>query len=368
MSGTTATTTTASKTACQAAAESNVTIRPACDRAARHAWARYVERAPGGTLFHHPDWCEPVQAVFGHQPVHRIALRDNEVVGILPLIEVRSILAGSLLVSVPYGTYGGILSDDQTARQALGLEAVRLADQRGARSLELRSANGGVERMATDKRYATFVRPLPLRVEELATYLPRQALAAVRQAQAREGLTVQHDTALLRIVWKLYARSMRRLASINYPCRFFESLVERLGRRAWVTVVWRDRRPVAGLLSFVFRDTVYPYFVGVDERVRCTGAANLVYFAVMERAVRAGLRRFDFGRSRKDNTGSFRFKKNQGFDPQTLGYQRYVPAGRTPPNLTPDNPRFSLARRVWPRLPLTLTRPLGAWLAKSIPG
>ncbi len=368
MSGITATTTPVSKTARAAAPAPDVTIRPACDQTARHDWARYAERAPGGTLFHHPDWCETVQAVFGHRPVHRLALRDREVVGVLPLIEVRSILAGKLLVSVPYGTYGGILSDDETARRALASEAMQLADQCEARSLELRSPSGGIEGMAADERYVRFVRQLPLRVEELATYLPRKARAAVRQAQAREGLTVQHDSALLRTVWQLYARSMRRLASINYPYRFFQGLVERLGRRAWVTVVWRDRRPVAGLLSFVFRDTVYPYFVGVDERVRCTGATNFIYFALMERAVRAGLRRFDFGRSRKDNTGSFRFKKNQGFEPQTLGYQRYVPAGRTPPDLTPGNPRFSLARRVWPRLPLGLTRPLGAWLAKSIPG
>jgi FemAB-related protein (PEP-CTERM system-associated) len=367
MNGITATTR-ARKTAHPAAAAFNVTIRPACDRAARHAWARYVEGTPGGTLFHHPDWCETVQAVFGHRPLHQLALRDREVVGVLPLIEVRSVLAGNLLVSVPYGTYGGILSDDQAVQQALAAEAVRLADQCEACSLELRSTSGGVEGMVADERYARFARPLPLRVEELATYLPRKARAAVRQAQAREGLTVQHDTALLRIVWDLYTRSMRRLASINYPYRLFENLVGRLGRRAWVTVVGRDGRPVAGLLTFVFRDTAYPYFVGVDERVRCTGATNLIYFAAMERAVRAGLRHFDFGRSRKNNTGSFRFKKNQGFEPQTLAYQRYVPAGRTPPDLTPGNPRFSLARRIWPRLPLALTRPLGAWLARSIPG
>jgi FemAB-related protein (PEP-CTERM system-associated) len=367
MSGITAITR-ASDAARPAAAESNVTIRPADDCAARQAWAGYVERTPGGTLFHHPDWCDTVEAVFGHQPFHRLALRDNEIVGVLPLMEVRSILAGSLLVSVPYGTYGGVLADDETVREALAAEARRLAEQRKVCSLELRSAVGGLEGMVADERYATFARRLPARAEELGTYLPRKARAAVRQAQAREGLTVQHDNALLRVVWELYARSMHRLASINYPYRFFEDLVERLGRRAWVTVIWRDRRPVAGLLTFIFRETVYPYFVGVDERIRCTGATNLIYFAVMEHAVRAGLRQFDFGRSRKDNTGSFRFKKNQGFEPRTLGYQRYVPAGRTPPDLTPDNPRFSLARRIWPRLPLALTRPLGAWLARSIPG
>jgi len=287
---------------------------------------------------------------------------------VLPLFEVRSLLAGKLLVSVPYATYGGILGDDEGVRTALASEALGLVNKRGARALELRSASAGVPGLISDERYAVFVRPLPLRVAELATYLPRKARAAVRQAQTRERLSVQHDTALLRTVWRLYTRSMRRLGSINYPYRFFQALVERLATRAWVTVVWKGDRPVAGLLSFVFRDTVYPYFVGVDERIRCTGAANLLYFAVMERAVRTGLHWFDFGRSRRDNIGAFSFKRNQGFEPQTLVYRRYVPAGQTAPDLSPSNPRFSAARRVWPRLPLALTRPLGSWLSRSIPG
>ena len=161
---------------------------------------------------------------------------------------------------------------------------------------------------------------------------------------------------------------MRRLASLSYPFRFFRELLERLGENAWVTTVWRGRRPIAGLLSFVHRDTVMPYFVGVDERVSCTGTANLLYAAVMERAVGCGLRRFDFGRTRSDNVGPCSFKRNQGFKPVTLGYQRYVPPGREPPDLTPTNPRFALARRIWPRLPLALTRVMGSWLAKSVPG
>jgi FemAB-related protein (PEP-CTERM system-associated) len=368
MNATTTTTTRATEFRVDEARPSGITIQTVSDEATRRSWSDYVERSSGGTLFHHPDWCDTVQAVFRHRPLHRVALRGDRVVGLLPLFEVRSWLAGRLLVSIPYATYGGILGEDETVRAALVSAALRLAHQRRARSLELRSATGGIRGLTNDERYVVFVRQLPLRVDELATYLPRKARAAARQARDREGLTVRHDATQVPVVWRLYARSMRRLSSINYPLRFFEALVERLGRRAWVTLVYRDERPIVGLLSFVFRDTVYPYFVGVDERARCTGATNLVYLAVMERAVRSGLHWFDFGRSRKDNRGAFSFKRNQGFEPRTLGYQRYAPAGQQPPDLTPGNPRFACARRIWPRLPLALTVPLGSWLSRSIPG
>lgn len=367
MTATIATTVTTSRTDANAATDTAVTI-VGHDSATLARWRQYVDRSPAATLFHQPLWCLAVESVFGHRPCHLLAEREGRLVGLLPLMEIRSILAGRLLVSVPYGTYGGLLSDDEAARDALVSTAIELTNQRQARSLELRSQHAAAPGLTCEHRYSAFVRPLPDNPGELATFLPRKSRAAVRQARQREGLRVRHDADQLPLVWRLYSRSMRRLASISYPYRFFSELLERLGESAWVTTVWRGRRPIAGLLSFVHRDTVMPYFVGVDERVSYTGTANLLYASVMERAVECGLRRFDFGRTRSDNVGPCSFKCNQGFSPVTLGYQRYVPPGRQPPDLTPTNPRFALARRIWPRLPLALTRVVGSWLAKSVPG
>ena len=343
------------------------TVRPVATPADRAAWAAYVDTQPAGTLFHHPTWSNVVERVFGHTPQHRLAWRGGHVVGVLPLLEVHSLIAGTLLVSVPYGTYGGILADDADTCGVLTAAARELVSERRARLLDLRSATANAPDLPCDERYAAFTRPLPVDLPGLQTFLPRKARAAARQAVQREGLTVTHDHRLLRTVYDMYARSMRRLGSINYPYRFFTELAAELGLRAWVSVVWRGTTPAAGLLSFVYRDTVLPHFVGVDERVEAPGATNLLYFATMERAVKAQLAYFDFGRSRISNTGPFEFKRNQGFAPRTLGYQRYSPTQRTP-DLSPTNPRFATVRRLWPYLPLGLTRPLGAWLARSIPG
>ncbi len=71
---------------------------------------------------------------------------------------------------------------------------------------------------------------------------------------------------------------------------------------------------------------------------------------------------------RVDNSGSYNFKKNQGFEPTLLGYQFDMPNGGPLPNLTPSNRKFHFAQQVWKKLPLALTRPLGSWLSASIPG
>jgi FemAB-related protein (PEP-CTERM system-associated) len=357
------------------AARPSVIVQAVEDTATRTAWARYAALASGASVFHQPDWCGAVARTFGHRPLHLLATRVARVVGILPLMEVDSLIGGRLHVSVPYGTYGGLLADDDEVAAVLAARAVQVAQARGARVLELRSAVAGVPDFERVPGYLGFLRQLPRRADDVPAFLPKRARAAARHARDRDGIRVEHVISAaqeqwhaLRLVWQLYCRSMRRLGSVNYPYQFFAELVARFGERAWITVAWRGPRPVAGTLSFVFRETIMPYILGVDERLPSDGVANLLYWEVMERAVRRGLRYFDYGRSRADNTGAVGFKKNQGFEPRPLGYQRYVPPGQRPPDLKPSNPRFAAARRVWRRLPLCVTRTVGAWAAASLPG
>lgn len=336
--------------------------------AAEATWRRYIAAHPQATVFHDPHWCAAVAEVFGHRPCHLQATRRGRVVGLLPLMQVDSLLAGRLLISVPYGTYGGVLADDAAAAAELGAAAADLARQRQARVLELRSATAQVPTLDDVPGYVGFVRSLPLHPNDVPAFLPKRARAAARHARDRDGVTVQHDARQLATVWQLYCRSMRRIASISYPLRFFKALARRFGTRCWVTVAAQGDRPLCGTLSLVFRDTLMPYVLGADDRVHVDGAANLLYWSVMERAVRSGLHTFDYGRSRADNAGAMGFKKNQGFEPQPLGYQRYVPPGQSAPDLKPTNPRFAAARALWPHLPLGVTRALGAWLSGSLPG
>jgi hypothetical protein len=135
-----------------------------------------------------------------------------------------------------------------------------------------------------------------------------------------------------------------------------------------VQIVRAGRAVVAGLVSFRFGDRFIPYFVGTRGEANGLSASNYLYMTAMRRAVDLGCRVFDFGRTRIDNTGALNFKRFHGFEPVPLGYQRWTAAGHCAADLTPANPRFHLARRVWRRLPVTLCTWMGARLARHIPG
>lgn len=337
---------------------------------------RYVESHNATTLFHTRLWREAVTEAFGHADCSLAAWNDDRVVGVLPLMRVSSRLAGTLLVSVPYAVYGGVLADDNDAAAALLDHVRRLAERLGVQWVDIRSIEPQWPDLPVLSRYVTFRKRLPDDPQRVLAEMPRKARAAARQAREKYGLEARFDDAELPTIWRLYSQSMRRLASPNYPAAFFGALVARTDSatagcerpRHLVQTIWHRGRVIGGLLSFTYGGTMLPYFAGGDERYDKYHPNNFMYLTAMEKAVELGCREFDFGRSRIDNAGSYNFKRFQGFEPTPLHYQYYVPHGGRNPDLHPGNPKLALARRVWPRLPLAVTRPLGAWLAKSIPG
>lgn len=273
-----------------------------------------------------------------------------------------------MLVSVPYAVGGGIVADDNQVASALFEAARDIATDRRCTTIELRSERAAVPDVAVIDRYVGFRRTLPDSPDDVLGWLPRKARAAARNARNKYGLEASFGDEHLRELWELYTISMRRLGSLNYPYSFFEQLVANTPDRHWVCLVCRDGRPVAGLFTFLFRESVIPYFIGTtDEAKRCS-AANLVYLTAMERGVAQGYRAFDFGRSRRENRGSYDFKRFNGFSPRPLQYQTYTLPGSRPQNLTPSNPKFRTARALWKYLPLFVTRSVGARLARHIPG
>lgn len=331
-------------------------------------WDDYVRSHGGATVFHRRAWSEAVEEVYRHRPLHLTAWSDGRMVGLLPLFLVKSALAGRLLVSVPYGTYGGIVADSGDAARALLGAAEDLCRGQRARYLELRHRDANAFGLPEITRYDTFRKPLPESPGEVLPGLPRKTRTAVRRGRKALGEdAVRFGREGLDTVYDLYARTLRRLGSPNYSRRLFHALADRYGDDCVVLVVRDGDDPLAGVVSFIFRDEIVPYFSGCLEAGFEKRANNVLYVRLMEWAVERGLKGFDFNRTRRDNPGPYNFKRHHGFEPQPLHYQVYLNGGSELPNLSPSNWKYALAGRVWRKLPLWLTCPLGGRVTKWLP-
>jgi hypothetical protein len=101
-------------------------------------WEAFVDRCPDATFFHRIGWREVIESVFRHRTHYLVAERGRDIVGVLPLAEIRSRLFGHSLVSLPFCVYGGPAAADSDAERGLIDAASELSRSLDVDHLELR--------------------------------------------------------------------------------------------------------------------------------------------------------------------------------------------------------------------------------------
>ena len=99
-------------------------------------WDAFVYRCPDATFFHRIGWKDVIEECFGHRTHYLLAERGDQIVGVLPLAEVKSFLFGHALVSLPFCAYGGVAAVETEAVAALHGAARELGERRGVDHLE----------------------------------------------------------------------------------------------------------------------------------------------------------------------------------------------------------------------------------------
>lgn len=312
------------------------------------AWEAAVAGIAGSTFFHRFGWRELLCAELGYQDRYLCAIRDGRLVGLLPLLLVRSRLFGSSLTSLPFCSYAGPLAEDSAVVDALIEAAVRTGIDSGVDRVELRGLRSFRPTSPRQQLYFTFRAPIPLQLESLKD-LPQKRRNVLRRAISI-GLRAQISREPDRF-FDLYAENARSHGTPALGRRFFRALVDAFPEDCDILFVTDAAgKDLSAILSFYHAGEVLAYFAGEVPEARATNANDFKYWSLMKHAVGKGCTGFDFGRS-KAGTGSFEFKRLWGFEPWPLQYEfPYLPSGVVPQN-NPTNPRYRLAIEVWRRLP-----------------
>ncbi len=334
------------------------------DAAVASRWDNFVFACPEATFFHRAGWQQVMVEVFGHATHYLYAERDGAIVGVLPLAQVKSMLFGHALVSLPFAVYAGVAASDEEAARALEAEAERIAQQLGAQHLEFRQLQRQHESWPRQELYVTFRKEILPEEEANMLAIPRKQRAMVRKG-IKNGLVATFDPDVERF-FALYADNVHRHGTPALPKRYFQTLRRLFGDDCSVlTVTTAEGQLLSTVLSFYFRDEILPYYAGDDEAARDLAANDFKYWELMRHACARGLKTFDYGRS-KIGTGPYSFKKNWGFEPQPLHYEYRLYKRDAVPQNNPANAKYKLMIETWRKLPLPVANWLGPFVVKSL--
>lgn len=332
------------------------------DANAAAEWNQFVTNA-GGSFCHLNAWRTIMEDVLGHETKYLVARTDNdEAAGLLPLVFVRSRLFGHYLLSMPFLNYGGPLGD-QESRAMLCNEALAMAQARNVDLLELRSRDSAPPGLAVTSRKIAVVLPLAPTVEEMWEERFRSKLRNKIKRPMNHGMEVRFGAQELEPFYEIFAHNMRDLGTPVMPRRWFEKIRDGMSDIAiFASVYWQNQHVASGC-GFLWNGEFELTWSSALREHNPKHPNMLLCWSLMQECIKRGAHTFNFGRSTPDSN-THHFKDQWGGSDIPLPWGMW---GRrtSPPN--PNSPKYRLARGIWSRLPVGVSKRFGPTLARQLP-
>ena len=327
-------------------------------------WDAFVRCHSGSTHCHLFGWKSVIEETFGHECLFLAGRNtDGHLDGVLPLVRVRSRVFGHYLVSMPFLNYGGPLGSEDAVAQ-LTTMASEIARQGSVTVLELRSQQPLNIKLQVSHRKITVLLDLPGDAQQLWDGFKAKLRSQVRRPQ-KEGVEVRFGTNQLDGFYRVFSRRMRDLGTPTLPKRFFEVIAHVFPEDVWFGCAYLGDVPVAAGCGFQWADEFEITWAGSVGRYDRIAPNMLLYWSFMERAIRGGLKRFNFGRC-TPNGGTHRFKQQWGSrDLQLYWYQQVTRKNVSMPS--PTDARYAWGPKVWSKLPVPIANLLGPRVVRFLP-
>ena len=91
-------------------------------------WNGLVEKDPYASVYHLWDWGEALSSTYGYERHYLAATKDGKLIGVLPLVHIKSLFFGNRLISLPFCEYGAPLTDCELDSQETRKVMQKLVD------------------------------------------------------------------------------------------------------------------------------------------------------------------------------------------------------------------------------------------------
>ena len=204
------------------------------------AWQDYVSTHPSAGIYHHIGWKSVIEDAYGHTALYLVVRKDDQVIGILPLILIRSRLFGSSLTSLPYLDHSGIIANDASVEKLLIEKAHELGQKYSVDHIELRQLKASEGNFTNYSDKVLMIMELEPDEDKLLKSLSSERRNRVKRAR-KSGLSVEiTDSSKLPIFYEIWTSNMRDLGSPPHSLLFFEKILHSFKEQCTILLVKSD--------------------------------------------------------------------------------------------------------------------------------
>ena len=327
----------------------------------------YINSSSGSNMYHDYRWGTVIGNSFGHKYYSLLSENpDGYIDGILPMVHMKSLSFGNFIVSMPFFNYGGVCAEDESIRNLLFDEAIRIAKDLKADHIEFREEIPIQNDFPGKTSKVSMRLDLPVSADALWKSFPSKLRSQIRVPQKAGMIAKIGKIEELESFYEVFSINMRYLGTPVYPKKFFENILEQFPKNTWICSVYMGNKPVASGFLVGFKNRVeIPWASSLRQYNRQSPNMQL-YWSCLQFACEQGYTIFDFGRSTKEES-TYKFKKQWGAIPSPMRWSYWLRDGVEIPDMTPGNKKYHIAIEIWKKIPLSITKILGPRIVRNIP-
>lgn len=328
-------------------------------------WNQFVRSSPRASFYHRAEW-RAINEQLGHKTCYLAAMAGNRVVGVLPLVRLKSLLVGSIACSMPFVNYGGPAGESDEIEQQLLTAAAAVADEWGVEYLEIRSQRHLGDQYPSSDHKVSMTIALEPDPEVVMGRFKREQRSEIRRALKR-GFTTRFGPDLVDDMYAVLCDSWRELGTPIFDVAYLKAVVAAFPGATRVCVVYdASGKPAAAAFDGIHNGTVEGMWLGMRAEYRQQLVGYVLYWELIKHACELNATSFHLGRSTKDSGGE-QFKKKWNAHAMQLHWHYVLRTRSELPALNTSNPKYQFAINTWRRLPVSVTKLIGPYISRSIP-
>jgi hypothetical protein len=289
-------------------------------------WDSLLAAHPEGAFFHGAAWARVLNATYGHRPVYFGSVADGRLMGVLPVMELSSLLNRRRGVSLPFTDHCPVLGSEAVQGLHLLERGLRYGRERGWRSFECRSRVDGLQNAKPSLSFYSHRIDLTQGEASLWAGFKSRVRTPIRRAQeAKVEISFESGQEAIGAFYSLHCKTRRKHGLPPQPFSFFQNIRRYVlsNNNGWVAMArWRGTIVAAGVFFHLGRGAIHK-FGASDPASQNLSANHLLLWEVMRRYSQQGFEFLDLGRTSVANEGLRQFKLGFGPKEEMLQYFRY---------------------------------------------
>jgi hypothetical protein len=328
-------------------------------------WDSLLENNKYLSFFASSAWAKVLQESYQYKPIYFVSFDKDQLVFLMPMMEVCSPLTGKRGVSLPF--------TDQCTPHALKREFLREATQNvidygekaGWRYVEWRDGSYFPDEMPPSEVSYTHVLNLLPSEPDLFSSLRDSNRRNINKAISK-GVSIKIGVSLelLDNFYRLICMTRKRHGLPPQPFSFFMNVYEDIfsQRKGIIVSALYSGKVVAASVFFHFGTNALFKYGASDIKYQDLRPNNLVMWEAIKWYKNQGIETLDLGRTESINHGLLRYKRAWGGAESSLKYYRYDIRKKSFVERRPKG--NMLQSRLFVRLPLSILRLTGRILYK----